>query len=91
VRVDLLLTDRPITPSGTGRAAPYLSSPGTPTDGAQTQSCTHLIKVRSVTRCSRNYKGPTSQRWTFRSSTTSLVLWGGAPRHPVRASAESQC
>jgi len=24
VRVDLLLTDRPITPSGTGRAAPHL-------------------------------------------------------------------
>jgi hypothetical protein len=43
VRVDLLVTDRPITPSGTGRAAPDLSSPGSPTDGARTQSCIHVI------------------------------------------------
>jgi len=35
VRVDLLVTDRPITPSGTGRAAPRLSWSGVPTDGAQ--------------------------------------------------------
>jgi len=38
VRVDLLLTDRPITPSGTGRAAPQICSSGAPTDGSQMQS-----------------------------------------------------
>jgi hypothetical protein len=43
VRVDLLLTDRPITPSGTGRAAPPICNPGVLTDEAQVQSCIHLI------------------------------------------------
>lgn len=38
MRVDLLLTDRPITPSGTGRAAPQICSSGAPTDGSQMQS-----------------------------------------------------
>jgi hypothetical protein len=43
VRVDLLVTDRPITPSGTGRAAPQLCWSGVPTDGAQMQSCNYVI------------------------------------------------
>ena len=43
MRVDLLVTDRPITPSGTGRAAPRVFCPESPTDGAQVQSCIHLI------------------------------------------------
>ena len=43
MRVDLLLTDRPITPSGTGRRRASILWSGAPTDGAQMQSCIHLI------------------------------------------------
>ena len=43
MRVDLLVTDRPITPSGTGRAAPRLSWSGAPTDRVQMQSCIYGI------------------------------------------------
>jgi len=43
VRVDLLLTDRPITPSGTGRAAPRLIWSGAPTDGVQLLSSNYMI------------------------------------------------
>jgi hypothetical protein len=47
VRVDLLVTDRPITPSGTGRAAPRLSWSGAPTDGVQTQKRIHVIRSQA--------------------------------------------
>ena len=47
MRVDLLLTDRPITPSGTGRAAPRLCWSGAPTDGSQMQSCIHVISSQA--------------------------------------------
>jgi hypothetical protein len=49
VRVDLLVTDRPITPSGTGRAAPRLSWSGVPTDGVQLQSSNHVIRSQAET------------------------------------------
>lgn len=44
MRVGLLVTDRPITPSGTGRAVPRLSWSGVPTDGVQLQSSNHVIR-----------------------------------------------
>ena len=44
MQADLLVTDRPITPSGTGRAVPRLSWPGVPTDGVQLQSSNHVIR-----------------------------------------------
>jgi hypothetical protein len=49
VRVDLLVTDRPITPSGTGRAAPRLSWSGVPTDGVRLHSCNHVIRSQAET------------------------------------------
>ena len=45
--VDLLVTDRPITPSGTGRAAPRLCLPGAPVDGVQTRSHVHVISSQT--------------------------------------------
>jgi hypothetical protein len=47
VRVDLFVTDRPITPSGTERAAPRLSWSGVPTDGVQLQSSNHVIRSQA--------------------------------------------
>ena len=49
MRVDLVLTDRPITPSGTGRAVPRLSWSGVPTDGVQLQSSNHVIRSQADT------------------------------------------
>ena len=46
MRVDLLVTDRPITPSGTGRAAPQVWCTGAPADGGRTRSA---IQVRPGT------------------------------------------
>ena len=75
MRVDLLVTDRPITPSGMGRAAPRLSGSGVPTDGVQFQSSNHVIRSQAETpvlpklqRTSRSAVDPHG------SSTTSLVL-----------------
>ena len=64
MRVDLLLTDRPITPSGTGRAAPPVCCPELRPTGRRCSR--HLLDLKSGRgyRCSRNYKGPTSRRWT---------------------------
>ena len=47
MRVDLLLTDRPITPSGTGRAAPRLILPGAPVDGVQARSYVYVISSQT--------------------------------------------
>jgi hypothetical protein len=47
VRADLLVTDRPITPSGTGRAAPRLIWSGAPTDGVQMQWRIHVIRSQA--------------------------------------------
>jgi hypothetical protein len=49
VRVDLLVTDRPITPSESGRAAPRLSWSGVPTDGVRLHSCNHVIRSQAET------------------------------------------
>ena len=78
MRVDLLVTDRPITPSGTGRAVPRLCWSGAPTDGVQLQSSNHVIRSQVDTpvlpklqRTSHSAVDPHG------SSTTSLVV--GAP------------
>ena len=65
MRVDLLLTDRLITPSGTGRAAPRLSWSGVVADGAQLRFAAADQKSGRRPRCIRNYKGPTIRRWTL--------------------------
>jgi hypothetical protein len=75
VRVDLLVTDRPITPSGTGRAAPRHSWSEVPTDGVWFQSSNHVIRSQVETpvlpklqRTSHSAVDPHG------SSTTSLVF-----------------
>jgi hypothetical protein len=65
VRADLLVTDRPITPSGTGRAAPRLSWSGVSTDGAQLRFAAADLKSSRRPRCIRNYRGLTNRRWTL--------------------------
>jgi hypothetical protein len=45
VRVDLLLTDRPITPSGTGRAAPHLLTRSF--DRRAADAVVHLLDLKS--------------------------------------------
>ena len=75
MRVGLLVTDRPITPSGTGRAVPRLSWSGVPTDGVQLQSSNHVIRSQvedpgasEITKTSHSAVDPHG------SSTTSLVV-----------------
>ena len=47
MRVDLLVTERPITPTGTGRAAPRLSWSGVSTDRAQMLDPQLLIRSQA--------------------------------------------
>ena len=66
MRVDLLVTDRPITPSGTGRAAPHLCWSGAPTDGPQMQSCIYLISSQVEDPGAPEItKDQPSRRWTL--------------------------
>ncbi len=77
MRVGLLVTDRPTTPSGTGRAAPHFWLSGAPADGGRTH-----LHVRSNSSQAGNPGAPETTEdqplgggpsW---GSTTSLVFWG---------------
>ena len=64
MRVGLLVTDRPITPSGTGRAAPQIWCARS--SGRRRTDCTSAgFKSGRKPRCSRNYRRTTSRRWTL--------------------------